>query len=316
MDILAQVYDATIGKIVALTLALSESNMVLIAFGTAIIICLIVLLFIARTEQSLRRGAMIAAKSLPVDEFIHRLVGQIDLLRAPDKSPLSAFRENIFLDGRSDSTVKIHSDMFLLAQIAISVTLMILVGVIVIVLRLPAFALALAVGGYFLPLAWAMMHNRARRKALLSDLPSALVRIQIRISSDGSFQDALYKVSNLLTGPIATELAWAAQRMYDPVDDLDVLREIDERNGIVFFGPMADQLQIARRGSQVRFQEMFAAVAERQMEAEYAEMSDKVAGLRSKVTIVMTPFLLFALMLTIAAPYIIMAMESSKTVTP
>ena len=237
--------------------------------------------------------------------LVDRLLRQLRSLRSEERGVRDQFTRMLRRDGREDGVIMVDTDFFLFVRVGSGIAIAVIGLLFAYLVGTPAWAI-LALSGYFLPNIVAARSNRARQRALLRELPGALRRIQTRIASGADIRDALFKVSQKRDEPLYAELYWAAGQMSIPGNDqFDVLRELDERNDLAFFAPLADQVQRAGKRGRNDAVEAFLGYIERVLEDEEGRRSGKIAGLPTKVTAGMVPFLAISLLVAMVAPYAI-----------
>jgi Flp pilus assembly protein TadB len=237
--------------------------------------------------------------------FGERLLRQLRSLRSEERGVRDQFTRMLRRDGREDGLILTDTDFFLFVRVGAGIGIAVLGLLFAYLLGTPAWAIA-ALSGYFIPNILAAQANRRRQRSILRDLPGALRRIQTRIASGADIRDALFKVSQKRQGPLYAELYWAAGQMSIPGNDqFDVLRELDERNDLSFFAPLADQVERAGKRGRNDAVEAFLGYIERVLEDDEGKRSGKIAGLPTKVTAGMVPFLAISLLIAVIAPYAI-----------
>lgn len=234
-----------------------------------------------------------------------RLLRQLRALRSEERGVRDQFTRMLRRDGRSDGVIMTETDFFLFVRVAAGIGIAVLGLVFAYLLGTPAWAIA-ALSGYFLPNIFAAQANRRRQRLLLRELPGALRRIQTRIASGSDLRDSLFKVSQKREGPLYAELYWAAGQMSIPGNDqFDVLRELDERNNLSFFAQMADQIERAGKRGRKDATEACLGYIERVLEDDENKRSGRIAGLPTKVTGAMVPFLAISLLVALLAPFLV-----------
>lgn len=234
-----------------------------------------------------------------------RLLRQLRSLRSEERGVRDQFTRMLRRDGREDGLILTDTDFFLFVRVAAGVGVAVVGLIFAYLLGTPAWAIA-ALSGYFLPNVLAAQANRRRQRAILRDLPGALRRIQTRVASGSSIRDALFKVSQKREGPLYAEIYWASGQMSIPGNDqFEVLRELDERNDLSFFAPLADQVERAAKRGRKDGLDAFLGYIERVLEDDESRRSGKISGLPTKVTAGMVPFLAISLLLALVSPYVI-----------
>ena len=269
-------------------------------------------------------GLLIAAAPL-ISETLSRRGNRLDdrgttdriarvyrLLRVPETPLRERLIAGLYQDGRRDAAIPMDSDLFLLSRLVISLGLFLIGALLMMLTGTPAF-LILGALGYVLPTIIVGRHNSARTKSILRDIPAILRRLETRISAGADIGEAFARISAREKRPLYVELAWAAGQMKIPGNETyDVLRKIDERNGIMFFAPLADQVERgARRGRRDGI-DAFLAYIDKVLEDDESHRQAKIGGIANKILLVMVPFLLCSLGLAIGLPFIVSFVETGS----
>lgn len=236
--------------------------------------------------------------------LIGRLVYQANLFAA-GRAPLrERTRSMLQRGGRTDGEVMLDSDFFLLVRIVVGAIL----GLLGLLLMLVTGSYQLAgvsLLGFVAPSFVAMRYNAGRRKRYLEEMPRAMRMLETRIGPGVKIGDAFRRVAEGRSGPLWSELAWASAQMSIPSANMfEVLRELDARNNVGYWAPLADQLERASRRGQKDVNETFLAAISRLLEDEEARRNASIASLPNKVIFGSLPFLLIALMIGIGGPFL------------
>ena len=234
------------------------------------------------------------------------MVRQVQALRTNDgRTTRERATRMLYRDSRADSIIDTESDFFWLVRITFAVVLFGAVGTTAAVLGVPAL-LIVGIAGYNVPLVWASQKNKARQKAMIESIPSALRRLETRIAAGSDIKDAFAKVSFKRDGPLYAELSWAAGQMQIPGNEpYTIMRRIDERNGLIFFAPLADQVERASRRGRRDGIDAFLAYIDKVLEDDETRRQVRINALGNKVMLGMVPFLVFALMVAIGGPFVV-----------
>lgn len=158
--------------------------------------------------------------------------------------------------------------------------------------------------GLFLPKLLINSHNSKRRKRVVADLPKACQRLQLIVNATGSVPSAFGTVADMGEGPLYDEFRRAGELMaITPWPT--VLRELDVRNDLALFSGLASELETASRIDEKLLPKIFQRLTE-DMVNERADMLEARYGqISQKMSLVMTPFLLIALLIASIGPSVV-----------
>jgi pilus assembly protein TadC len=169
--------------------------------------------------------------------------------------------------------------------------------------------------GYLLPLIYATLHNGSRKRKLLGALPVALPLLSSAIDTEPDLRAALAKVAKTEQGPLYEEIDWAAGQMAAAVSDrFAILRKIDERNHINFFGPMADVAQPEERQSDSRMRAVMREYISEWLNDYYGELDKRLGNLPNKVILAVGLPMMLGVLVTIMGPILLTLMDQLSKV--
>lgn len=302
MDVLIKVLYTILSPLEGLLRPLSASNLIIFALLGVILAFAGLAIF-----TPVIMGYLGIGRSMEQRTIAERLARQWRIIfGSNDERPL---RERIvrqfYRDGRTGAAIDTTTDFFRIFRISTGIAVFVIAGVMAIVLGLPYLILVGALG-YNLPLIIASRRNAGRVRDLIDSIPSALRRIETRIAAGAEIREAFAKVAAKQRGPLFDELGWAAAQMAIPGNEpYSVMRRIDERNGIIFFAPLADQIERASKRGRRDAVDAFLAYIDKVLEEDETKRQAKISALGNKVMLGMIPFLIFALILSIGGPFVV-----------
>ena len=288
----------------------SGSIQVLAVFMAAVI--LVGLVLVNRSDSLMSpRMRFGRARRGAANDYALRLSTQFDYLRRGEGTARSRFNSRFYRDGDVRGEIEVNNpdgsanDFFTFVRVAATAMFLVLGLAVSIVTSLPAPAVIAVAGGVWLLVPWqARRYNGSRKRDIEIRLPDALSRISVRLAAEMSMEDAFAKTAQLMSGPISVELAWAAGRMRDQVNPLDVLIELDARNGTSIFGQISGQMRAARVSSGTKkANDLFASMVGRLNERELDRVRDQVKLVGRQMLRAMIPLLLPAIIIGAAGPW-------------
>jgi Flp pilus assembly protein TadB len=284
--------EQLINQIAELAGPISRSNIAFLLLAGAALALLGVLFFASSIENSLLRAGRSSQNRLTT-----RLGRAVRQLRQPERSITENLVATLYRDGSRDGPILERSDAFLFIQIALAVGVGLVALLAYLFLSATPFVLTAPVAGYLVPMYLAERHNRRRRKAIETALPRVLSKLDMRIASGMQMPTAIRSVLRHIDGPIAGELDWAARQMtLASADSWTVLRDLGDRTGVVEFRTLATIMQRSSRSSAADARKAFSAFVAKVRSQADREKETRLEKLESKVTTIVTPPLLGALM--------------------
>jgi Flp pilus assembly protein TadB len=243
--------------------------------------------------------------------FSSRMIRQIQSIRPTRDNKLSdTMRENLYRGGLSTDVMETNGDFFVFLRILCAVCLGAIGVVYVVFLHAGVFFLGLAVLGYLLPAMWATLHNGARKRKLLAALPVALPLLASAIDTEPDIRSALAKVAKTEEGPLYDELDWAAGQMAAAIADIyDVLRKLDARNNIIFFGPLADTAEREARQADARMRSVMRDYINEQLGDYYGELDKRLGNLPNKVIMAVALPMMLGVLTVIMGPIVLTLLQ-------
>jgi pilus assembly protein TadC len=238
--------------------------------------------------------------------FSSRMIRQAQSLRPTRENKMrDQLRDNLYRGGRSSDVMETSGDFFIFLRILCAVGFG-LVGVLyVLVFGAPIFYLAAAALGYLAPTILANLHNRSRRKAISAALPAAMPRLGTAFDTEPDPRAAIAKVAKSDTGPLYDELDWAAGRMATVGNVYDVLRQLDARNGITFFGPLADTAEREAMNSYPRMRAIVREYINEKLDDHYNDLEKRLGNLPNKVIMAVAIPMMLGILITVMGPILL-----------
>ena len=245
------------------------------------------------------------------NNYAMRLSSQFDYIRRGEGTTRSRFNSRFYRDGDVRGEIEVNeedgtpNDFFAFVRAAITSVVLVIGLAVSILIGIPVPIVIAVAGGVWIIVPWqARRYNSARRRNIELHLPDALSRISVRLAAEMTMAEAFAKTSELMSGPISVELAWAAGRMRDNVNPLDVLNWLDERNDTTTFGQISGQMRAARVSSGTKkANDLFASMVGRLNDRELERVRDQVKLVGRQMLRAMIPFLLPAIILAAAGPW-------------
>ena len=242
------------------------------------------------------------------DRFSSRMIRQAQSLQPTRENRLrDQLRDNVYRGGRSSDIMETNGDFFLFLRILCAVGLGAIGAFYVLVLNAPIFYLALAGLGYLAPLIIANLHNRSRKKLIEASLATAMPRLATAFDTEPDPRAAIAKAakSGEGEGPLYDELDWAAGRMATVGNVYDVLRQLDERNGIDFFAPLANTAEREALNSYPRMRAIVRDYINERLNDHYNDLDKRLGSLPNKVIVVVAVPMMIGILITLMGPVIL-----------
>lgn len=286
----------------------AASNVSIIFLAGVMILLVMTMFFLPTVEDMISRANFGGDRR----RWTSVMIRQAQALRPTKEKKLSAkVKENLYRGGQSNDIMDVSSDFFRFLRFVCGAIMAGLGVVAVLVLGAPPFFLGLAVVGYLLPGVIATMHNRGRKKKIMASLAQALPRLATAMDMERGLRGALAKVAASDKGPLYDELDWAAGQMTLAVrNDFDVLRELDTRNGIAFFGPLADAAEREAQGSDARFRAIVREYINEALNDHYGELDRRLGNLANKVIVIVAIPMMIGVMVTLMGPIVLSLIDT------
>ncbi len=288
---------------------LSASQVSIFFLGAIAIGLVLALYFMPTFEEMVSRSNFGADRT----RFSSRMIRQMQSLKPTrDNKMADMMRAGLYRGGRSTDIMDTSGDFFVFLRLLCATGVGGAACLYVLLLHQSPLFLVLALMGFFLPQMFATLHNNGRRRKIMAALPLALPRLASAIDTEEDLRAAIGKVakSNPEGGPLYDELNWAAGRMAAAVSDRwEILRQLDTRNGIVFFRPLADA---AERESALQDSRMRKVVREHINEFLkdfYLDMEKRLLNLPNKVIMQVALPMLIGVLSVIMGPVILSLLD-------
>jgi hypothetical protein len=297
------IFDSILRAIVSALSPLANSNLVIFVLSAAAVALGAVLFYTPQMQDIYLRSGRSERANL-----LDRLIRPARQLRGSEQALGINLQNQLFRDGKLDNPIDDTSEVFFLVRFVMAFVMFCAGFVLMIGLGGEPLLLGLGAVGYFLPIIFAKLHNRGRAKKIEKELPAALQRLQTRVAANGNIPEAFRKVSELREGPLYSELDWAYRQMNIPGADMfETLKRLDDRCGSRFWAPLAEQIKRAKKRGDKSLQETFQNYVERRLEKEISKIEQKAEGVVTRLSVAMTPFLLLAVLLSIASGIVVNA---------
>jgi len=303
MDVIRQFLIDALGP-------LASSQITIFFLGGVAVALVLALYFMPTFEDMISRANFGSDRT----RFSSRMIRQMQSIRPTRDNKLSdTMRENLYRGGLSTDIIETNgdkADFFVFLRILCAVCLGAVGAFYVIFLHAAILFLGLAVMGYLLPAMWATLHNGARKRKLLAALPVALPLLASAIDTEPDIRSALAKVAKTETGPLYDELDWAAGQMAAAIADIyDVLRKLDARNNIIFFGPLADTAEREARQADARMRSVMREYINEQLSDYYGELDKRLGNLPNKVIMAVALPMMIGVLTVIMGPIILTLLQ-------
>lgn len=277
-----------------IVITLSQSDLALIVLAGSAIALLGLLFYMPKIDLD----KILAADKGGIDSsaYSQRMIYQVRRMTSGDQPLRQRLSRGLFRDGNpSAPIVTDNNDFLMLMRLVMGLVFGMIAGVMVILLNADLYFLGLPIAGFLGPILIAGLYNKIRRGKIVKALPLAAIRLRTRVGAEARIVEAFSKAAENQKGPLWDEMRWAARQMADDLP-FATMKDIDIRNNITFFGPLAGDLERAAKRNKDDMRNVFVNYMDRKLDADFMEKENKLAGLLTKVNTVMIPFLLFGML--------------------
>ena len=285
-------------------LAASQVSIFVLA-GLAIAIVLL-MAFLPTIEEMVVRASFGSDRN----RFSSRMIRSAQTLQPTRESGWrDQMRDQIYRGGHTSDIILTDSDFFIFLRLALAISIGSLAALYVIVTKAPFFFMALPFLGYMGPSFYAGAHNRGRNKQIRTALPIMMPRLATAFDTEPDPRSAVSKVAKSDVGPLYDELDWAAGRMATVGNTYDVLRQLDRRNGIDFFAPLADLAEREAAQSYSRMRIIVRDYINEALNDHYGELDKRLGALPNKVIVTVAIPMMLGIMVTVIGPVILSVID-------
>lgn len=292
-----------------MVLIMSQSDLALLVLAGCALALLALLFFMPKIDID----KILAGGRGDSSAYSQRMIYQVRRLSAGDEPLKRRLARGLFRDGDAKAPIVVeNNDFLMLMRLVFGLVFGMIAGIMVILLNADTYFLGLPIAGFLLPMLVAGMYNRMRRGKMLAALPKAAVRLRTRVGAEARIVEAFSKAAENQKGPLWDEMRWASRQMADDLP-FDIMKQIDIRNNITFFGPLAGDLERASKRNKDDMRNVFVGYMDRKLEADFVEKENKLGSLLTKVNTVMIPFLLFGMLLAAGSTLLIQMINGDGT---
>jgi pilus assembly protein TadC len=280
---------------------LSNSNLTIFFLASLTVILIVSITYLPTIEDLVIRANFGSNRK----NFSTRMLRQFQAIRPSSHTTFrDNLRENLYRAGRSNDIIETNSDFFIFLRLVLAFALFGFAGLWLNVAHASPFILLLPFMGYVLPLVLAQLHNRARRKQIMDALPNAMPRLATAFSIDTYLLPMIFsKVAESDIGPLYDELDWAAGQMALAVrDPYEVIRQLDSRNNITFFGRLADDIERGSGSSESNMRKAAQDYIDEALSEYYADYEKRIGNLPNKVIIAVGIPMVIGIMVVVMGP--------------
>jgi hypothetical protein len=232
------------------------------------------------------------------------MIAQLRLLLRSDRPLSERVTRLAYRDGRPEGDLDTTSDFLLFTRIAAGIVAGSLGLLLAVITGFPPLVI-LGPAGFIVPIVYAMVHNRERRKRIMAEVPPVMRQLETRVSAGLDLRESFVRIAAGRPTGLYAELGWAAAQMANPaVSSYDVLRALDARTGLRLWGPLADQMERAVRRGRRDETDVFLAYVGRLVADDEAKRDAAIAGIGNKVIVAMFPFLFGGLLASVVGPLV------------
>ena len=280
---------------------LSNSNTTIFFLASLMVILIASIVYLPTIEDLVTRANFGANRK----NFSTRMLRQFQAVRPNSNTGFrDKMRENLYRAGRPNDIIETNTDFFIFLRLVLAFALFGFAALWLNVANASPLILLLPLLGYVGPLVLAQMHNRARRKKIMDALPNAMPRLATAFSIDTYLLPMIFsKVAESDIGPLYDELDWAAGQMALAVrDPYEVIRQLDGRNNIIFFGRLADDIERGSGSSEANMRKAAQDYIDEALSEYYADYEKRIGNLPNKVIVSVGIPMIVGIMVVVLGP--------------